>query len=939
MIAGGTFQDIIVPPSQADIVVVILATRLGSPLPADRYRGRDGRAPVTGTEWEYEDALREFERTRDKPEVLVFKREGRRRVSFASGAEFDVAVEQVKALDAFWERNFGRNEDGSFKNAYDSFTNPDDFEKKLEQKLRPLIRKRVSHGRTPAVWHAGSPFRGLGVFEERHASIFFGRNRARVVVTETLVRQASEGCPFVLIVGTSGSGKSSLARAGVLSLVITPGVVPEVDIWRKAVFAPREGQDLLLGLSEALAAGLPELASNHVTAEDLARANSPDVFVLSLRTALVRAAELVASRVGKPAATSRLILLVDQLEELFTLDATDKQRLSFVVILEALARSGVVWVLATMRSDFLHRLVDLPPLVDLAAGEREFMLVPPKLTEIEEIIELPARAAGIEFETDPGSKTRLDGVLREAMGGDGAALPLLEFTLDELYRRDIEVGRGSHLTFATYRAISELRGAIRGRADGAAEHHPQNALAAIMRALVTLRDEDDTATARSIPKSVVCPSAEEETIVDSFIAARLLVASGERGTPIVRLAHEALVTEWPFMRELLATDREFLRTRRRLANAARAWAQDGRPRDRLLPEGRPLEEARDVFDTRRKDLATEPDLLPFVKASIAADKERRKRRRTELKEAQKRAEAERQLRRSAERRLELLQRSMRSSRVAAIPLDQEPLRALKELDRVEHPGQHRDFAWRLLRAYFVRRAPCVIKAVGPAMAFDRELCAAGDGGAVAIIDPINRTVIRELIADMPLTQIDVIAVCSNTRRVAALTRSGSLTVWDSGNGRVVRRFDVDSGWLKRMSFGPAPDLEFRGGRLFARRDDRLLIWDPDSTELVSIELKDGHLPFDTSDGGETLAGVNEDAEISVWDALGGFPSLTLGQLHQEAVLDLRFTTEGSLIAVLVGSDKRGVEARRFEARKWMDPEWTHESSEAPIHRPPTQKSC
>ena len=152
----------------------------------------------------------------------------------------------------------------------------------------------------------------------------------------------------------------------------------------------------------------------------------------------------------------RLVVVVDQMEEIFTLERADaKERGSFIAVLSALARSGVVWVIATMRSEFYLRCAELPELVALKEGAGQYDLLPPNVAEIGQMIREPAFAAGLGFDVDLQTKQPLDDAMHEAMARDPRALPLMEFTLDELFRSSTE---DRVLTFAAYRNLGGLRG-------------------------------------------------------------------------------------------------------------------------------------------------------------------------------------------------------------------------------------------------------------------------------------------------------------------------------------------------------------------------------------------------------------------------------------------------------------------------------------------------
>jgi Novel STAND NTPase 1 len=279
MLSSGHFQDIIDPPSTADIVVLILWSRLGTPLPertaTREYRGRDGQAPVTGTEWEYEDALRAHEQ-RGVPDLLVYRRFAEGFARFSRAEQLDQIRGQWEALQRFWQRHF-EGPDGGFKAAFNQFVSLDEFETQLEAHLRELLRRRLppqplriagakDRGREGAKidWWSGSPYRGLQAFDIEHAAVFFGRERAEREITENLVRRAGEGTGFMLVLGASGSGKSSVVRAGLLPDLMAPGVVGDVSTWRQAIIQPADLlPDPFAGLAAALLRpkALPELAA------------------------------------------------------------------------------------------------------------------------------------------------------------------------------------------------------------------------------------------------------------------------------------------------------------------------------------------------------------------------------------------------------------------------------------------------------------------------------------------------------------------------------------------------------------------------------------------------------------------------------------------------------------------------------------------------------
>jgi len=633
MLARGHFQDVITPPSQTDIVVLILWSRMGTHLPerteARKYEGLDGRAPVTGTEWEFEDA-KAAALSGGAPDLLVYRKTVERLIPIRETKERAEAEAQWTALQEFWCRHF--EDRGQYKSAFSTFDSLKTFEEKLEAHLRNLIEATIARqdsaveGRHAVSWF-DNPFRGLAAYRFEDAPIFFGRGRAITKCVEQLVERQAAGCGFLLIVGPSGAGKSSLAQAGIASAIVAHGVVPGAGMWRRAVMRPAGGsscpfENLATALLENEA--LPELASQSLGLEALAEhlhmaAAHPSAPIKMMLARLTEA----ALRDGDihQHENVRLLLIVDQLEELFTMASLSREdHGTFIRVLQGLASCGVVYIVATLRSDHWHRAAEVPTLIELANGEGRMDLSHPSGPELAEMIRRPAEAAGLHFEKRPDTEIGLDAELvAEADKADGS-LPLLSYLLDALYQKDIKTRGGVQLSYRGVEELGGFRGAIAARAEAALEKLPddtRNCLGATLRSLVTISNIDGEPVALTAPLDSFIPGSQRRVLIEALAhpSVRLLVLAGGKDCgATVRVAHEALLTSWKRAADFVRQNRKDLETRTRLAEAERLWSQaaPGNRNARLL-SGLALAEAVDLVQRWQEDVGE--NLREFVRES------------------------------------------------------------------------------------------------------------------------------------------------------------------------------------------------------------------------------------------------------------------------------------------------------------------------------------
>jgi WD40 repeat protein len=660
--------------AEFDLVICILWSRLGNLL-APALTMPDGNPPGSGTEYEIAWALDHANKNRGAPPLLVYRNGSKPTPPLEPKEEREAFGRQWDSLQEFFTR-WEKSCEGNLAATFSNYHNLQEFEELFREHFRDFLAACLDQevgektlSKKVRRWKS-SPFRGLNMFDFEHAPIFHGRTKAIGEVLEALEVQIRAQRPFVLVVGASGSGKSSLVRAGVLPLLTQPETIGGIGLWRRSVTRPGaggSGGDCFDALAAALLEppALPALADPESlnAIRDLAselRAHSDSVS-LRVRDALEHAArewkieqshsleekerhlrgsgrtedaDLARQRRQKLELPKvRFALVVDQFEELFTSGFSAEVRQKYISALAGLVRSGRVFVLMTIRSDFYASYQEFPELIELARPGGKFDLRPPTPYEIGNMIRLPAEAAGLHFEQDPETGQRLDDALRDAASATPESLPLLSHVLSLLY--DKQSVRGDDLMrWSDYRELGELKGALARHAEAefsTLQSDEQRAFPLVMRYLVTLgQGEEEVPNRRTVPYRDFAASegmeqdqkAGAKAFVDLFIEKRLLVADTDpQGEVTVSVAHEALLREWQRVKEWLTENREFLRMRDRLDSSVKLWLSRGKQKDDLLGPGLPLAEGEKLLKDFGPSLNEEQ--TNYVYASVNERKRRK----------------------------------------------------------------------------------------------------------------------------------------------------------------------------------------------------------------------------------------------------------------------------------------------------------------------------
>jgi tetratricopeptide (TPR) repeat protein len=567
------FQEQIERPSHSDLVVIILWSRLGTRLPAD-FAVVKGQPPPTGTEFEIQDSLASFAE-RGKPNLLIYRKLPGPQIALGS-ADFAERSDQYTRLDEFCRNTF-YNAAGAVVVAHHNFGDSHTFERRLAEHVRRWLDREIKlphSDRFRPFWKNESPFRGLQSFDAEHQSVYFGRAEAigdlmrRIRETE-IAANTEPAARLLLVQGMSGAGKTSLMKAGLLPLLMLRPI-EGVAQWLTFYLHPSESDPSMrdrgaLGvLAARLCERVPAIAKLGTSERELADAlfERPHEAALKIEFGIIADAETADIEPRR----IRLLVYVDQLEEAFANPESIASEAPFIAAMLALAKSGSIWITATIRSDFAHRLEAFPDLMQCLGRSPPYTLLPPRPDELAEIIREPARAAGLSWEERDG--VSLDQELLRDAAANPESLPLLEYTLAELYeRRD-----GRLLRWSQYEG--GLKGALISAADQVVEETPGDADTAfrdVMRELVGV-GEDGAATRRYASLSRFAPGAARG-LLDRLVARRLCITTDEgRGDgPVTSLAHEALIRSWPRAQEWLQRETSLLRIRDELARDAAVW--------------------------------------------------------------------------------------------------------------------------------------------------------------------------------------------------------------------------------------------------------------------------------------------------------------------------------------------------------------------------------
>ena len=719
-----------------------------------------------------------------------------------------------------------------------------------------------------------NPYRGLRPFEQADSADFFGRD---MLIRRLLERLSEEGehSRFLAVVGPSGSGKSSVVRAGVVP-ALRRGALPGSEHWFFVELLP--GAHPL----EELEAALLRVAVN------------PPPSLLEQLHADARGLLRAVKRVLPADPAIDLVLVIDQFEELFTLvenEATRAHLLASLLAAVTDSRSRLRVVL-TLRADFYDRPLRYQSFSELLRLRTE-VVVPLTPDEVLQSIVGPASRAGLTLE--PGLASAIAHDVDEQPG----TLPLLQYALSELCeRRDDQ-----SLTLAAYHAIGGVHGALARRAEEiyrALDQGTQEVVRQLFLRLITLGEGSEDTRRRVLRSELASIGAQPQlaagfprltidAVIDTYGRAGLLTFDSDPITrgPTVEVAHEALLSAWGDLRAWLEHSRADVRMQRLIAAAAAEWSSSGRDPSYLLSGARLAQ-----FEgwAEQSTLALNQAELVYLQNSVAE------------RDAQQAQDAARSAREAS-----LVRRSRNILRALVAVLLFATVGALGLLILAIRQGRAAD-----LQAAIARESAAEAQQLALATGAQAALSQGNTVQALALALAANHGERPLPQAELILSQaayapgvrwlfnqhhasVRAVAFSPDGRQALSGSTDRTLILWDLASGQLIRRFEGHTQPVTDVVFSPDGQQA-----LSSSADQTLLLWDVASGQPIHTFA--GHTDeihaVAFSPDGRQAASVSDDRTLILWDVASGQPIHTFAE-HADKVRAVAFSPDGRTLLVSV----------------------------------------
>ena len=734
-------------------------------------------------------------------------------------------------------------------------------------------------GEEKPVWDGRFPYRGLEAFQEKDAEFFFGRDS---LINDLLSR--AERTYFIAVSGPSGSGKSSLVRAGLLHAFRT-NQVPDSENWLIATMKPESNP--LENLAEAV-----EHATNSFEYGDKLR-EKLDYFPRIIKMALKRNQ------------SDRFVLLVDQFEELFTQTKDPAIRTAFIELLTTAVSDAdlKLLVIITLRSDFISHCIDFENLRQLMT-EQLVLVGAMQAAELAQAISSPAIAVGAHITADLVSQ-----VIRD-MNGEPGALPLMSFVLRELFNKEKGLkGEEMDMTLPEYEALGGIQGSL--------ERHAQKLFAnltteqiklapAIFTKLVevstTLGQADTRRTAtlaELVPKN--SSTSPIKAIIDQLAGerARLLTVTAKSSETddsaeiMVSLAHEKLISAWPWLQRLIDSNREHIAVQNQINRAAAYWKENGKNSEDLYT-GTRLDRALESFEKR---------LMPFSlleSAFLESSQEKRVQDKQKEQEQQDRIQAQLLLTTPTIIMSDKQNLTQQRCTLALLMIVQ----ALRINSRQKQPILNQGMAYKQLQQAITQidqywfstvlgenTKPCQSVAFAP----DGRTLASANFGNIIYLWDVNQTnaPLRTLIGHSD--EVYSVAFSPDGNMLASASLDATVRLWDLANPNAGPTI-LECHEHKVYSVAFSPDGIYLAS---ASRDKTIRLWNPANLSDPLLMILEGHTDsvecVAFSPNWKTLASASRDNTIRLWD-MTHLPDSIVLEGHTDWVYSVAYSPDGTALA-------------------------------------------
>ncbi|MCC3408509.1 MAG: PD40 domain-containing protein [Microcoleus sp. PH2017_10_PVI_O_A] len=758
-----------------------------------------------------------------------------------------------------------------------------------------------------------SPYRGLSYFKSGDASLFFGRDSQ---IKE--LKEATELRNFIPILGASGSGKSSLVFAGLIPKLAEQGN------WLFTYFRLGDHPDPFQAIAEAL---LPLYGSYE---GDLAK---------DIKENQQKIADIFKIIQNKHP-DHQLLLFVDQFEQLYVSYDEQTQHLFLDLLLNIIQPPGKDSLprvlVTTMRSEFLDKARSYQPFADAWKNYIDLSSMIPK--ELAEVLEKPALARKVKFQ-EGLVKRILDHV-----SNDKKCLPLLEFALDELWKKrtkrlkkatENQEQTDRRLTYDDYQEIGEVKGAIEKYANNFyrdltpadKEEVPKIFTQLVNFSQFIQEDPADKLYVRRVAKKNEFRE-EDWRLVEVLADKRLVVTNrNAEGEDTVEIIHEALIREWGTLQEWIDNDRAFLSWRHQLRINIAQWKSASKDEDGLLRR-KPLLIAEDWLQKREADLKNERE---YIKKSLALRKKEKKERDRQI---EKEREQERKVRKAAQTRTRVAIVStviVSLAIVVALIKQQEVQKQQQEVQKQHDNNTLKDLSKNSTASlYSGLQLEALINNIDAGKQLKKlEQSGRAEADTKMLVVANLREVVYEIKEQNRLENgsFNSISFSPDGQMIASGDSSGIVKLWKR-DGSLIKTLTEHSANVESVSFSPDGQMIASASRdktvKLWTRNGRLITTLPHSAEVSSVSFSpdgktiasassDGTIKFWTRDGsliktftagvssisfspdGQMIASASRDKTVKLWKRDDGSLIRTLTG-HSDGVNSVRFSPDGQMIA-------------------------------------------